>query len=370
MNHVPKRFSLIVSLVLSQFLVPAISTTTKEMIHIFPENRCRVTIGNEQVLKMADRNTWEFLEDMSVFSVMNSDEKSVLIELGRLGIQVYAVSLDGNSLKLKYERPLSQATTFEETYSPCLFDPTKLHFQLTQSIENNWLLRSSLILNMWPESASLLSNEFLLIHVFLPNSVHKHLIFRNNPKLFMNKFLDAVSTSGNLTRLSEALKEVLNDLKIEDSKVQIAFDDLLNRPEFKASLQDREDSLNMFPILLAFVSSKRSLIIDDESIKDIIFGSKTFKFVKERLYILKLDPSSIEGIVSSADDLHLFANHARVFYVFSPPSEQLKSVQGFFERFSDPKQTTIQTIGSKIVLVSTKETVEKLRISHRIQYAV
>ena len=89
-------------------------------------------------------------------------------------------------------------------------------------------------------------------------------------------------------------------------------------------------------------------------------GVKKLNTFVKQLYILKLDPSSIEGIVSSSDQLHLFANHTRLFYVFSPPPEQLKSVQSFFERFSDPKQTTIQSIGSKIVLVSTKETVEKL----------
>ncbi len=86
---------------------------------------------------------------------------------------------------------------------------------------------------------------------------------------------------------------------------------------------------------------------------------KLNSFVKQ-LYILKLDPSAIEGIVSRAADLKLFSNHSRIFYVFSPPPEQIRSLQSFFERFSDPKQTMIQSIGSKVVLVSTKETVEKL----------
>ncbi|HSX25501.1 MAG TPA: hypothetical protein VLE89_00665 [Chlamydiales bacterium] len=82
-------------------------------------------------------------------------------------------------------------------------------------------------------------------------------------------------------------------------------------------------------------------------------------FVKQ-LYILKLDPSAIEGIVAQEGDLEFFANHARLFYVFSPPPEQLRSVQSFFERFSDPKQTLIQSIGSKVAIVSTKETIDKL----------
>ena len=86
---------------------------------------------------------------------------------------------------------------------------------------------------------------------------------------------------------------------------------------------------------------------------------KVNPFVKQ-LYILKLDPSAIEGIVSREEDLSLFDPHARLFFVFSPQAEQMRSVTSFFEKFSDPKQTTIQSVASKIVLVSSRETVAKL----------
>lgn len=89
-------------------------------------------------------------------------------------------------------------------------------------------------------------------------------------------------------------------------------------------------------------------------------GVKKVNSYAKQLYILKLDPSAIEGIIDREDKLELFSAHSRLFFVFSPPVEQLKSVQSFFERFSDPKQTTIQAIGSKVVIVSTKETIEKL----------
>lgn len=82
-------------------------------------------------------------------------------------------------------------------------------------------------------------------------------------------------------------------------------------------------------------------------------------FVKQ-LYILKLDPSAIEAVVAKETDLQLFSNHSRLFYVFSPPPEQLKSIQSFFERFSDPKQTLIQAIGSKVAIVSARDTIDKL----------
>lgn len=89
-------------------------------------------------------------------------------------------------------------------------------------------------------------------------------------------------------------------------------------------------------------------------------GVKKLNSWVKQLYILKLDPSAIEGVVCREEDLSLIDPHARVFYVFSPKTEQIKSIQGFFERFSDPRQTTVQSIASKIVLVSTRETIEKL----------
>ncbi len=89
-------------------------------------------------------------------------------------------------------------------------------------------------------------------------------------------------------------------------------------------------------------------------------GVKRLNPFAKQLFVLKLDPCAIEGIVSKQEDLDLFPSHARLFFVLSPPSEQLKSLQAFFERFSDQKQTMIQAIGSKVVLISNRETIEKL----------
>ena len=89
-------------------------------------------------------------------------------------------------------------------------------------------------------------------------------------------------------------------------------------------------------------------------------GIKKLNPFAKQLYILKLDPSAIEGIVSREEDLDLFYSYSRLFYVFSPPPEQVKAMQSFFERFSDPKQTIVQSIGSKLVFVSSRETIGKL----------
>lgn len=82
-------------------------------------------------------------------------------------------------------------------------------------------------------------------------------------------------------------------------------------------------------------------------------------FVKQ-LYIFKMDPSAIEAILGKEQDLELFSTQARLCFVFAPPFEQIKAVQAFFEKFSDVKQTIIQTIGSKIVVISTRDCIEKL----------
>lgn len=89
-------------------------------------------------------------------------------------------------------------------------------------------------------------------------------------------------------------------------------------------------------------------------------GAKRLNPFVKQLYILKLDPTAIEAIVANESDLKMFAGHSRLFYVFSPPAEQLKSTQSFFERFSDPKQSLIHAIGSKVAIVGTKDTIEKL----------
>lgn len=89
-------------------------------------------------------------------------------------------------------------------------------------------------------------------------------------------------------------------------------------------------------------------------------GVKSLNPFVKQLYIFKLDPSAVQAVISQEKDLSLFSYFTRLIYVFSPPAEQLRSVHAFFERFCDPKQTTIQPIGSKLVISSTKESIEKL----------
>lgn len=89
-------------------------------------------------------------------------------------------------------------------------------------------------------------------------------------------------------------------------------------------------------------------------------GIKKINTYVRQLYILKQDPSAIQAIASTPQQLQWIADHTRLFYLFTPPVEQVKSCFQFFEKFSDAKQTFVHQIGPKIGIVATKEEVAKL----------
>lgn len=89
-------------------------------------------------------------------------------------------------------------------------------------------------------------------------------------------------------------------------------------------------------------------------------GIKQVNPYTRQLYVFKQDPSSVAAIASNLDDIRYIQDNRRIFYVFSPPVEHVKSAFQFFERFSDPKMTYVYNIGGKVAIVSTKEEVEKL----------
>lgn len=89
-------------------------------------------------------------------------------------------------------------------------------------------------------------------------------------------------------------------------------------------------------------------------------GAKAINPYAKQLFVLKQDPSAVQAIASRPEDLLFIQDSRRIFYVFSPPIEQLKTAFQFFERFSDPKQTFVYNIGGKVALVSSKQEIEKL----------
>lgn len=89
-------------------------------------------------------------------------------------------------------------------------------------------------------------------------------------------------------------------------------------------------------------------------------GVKKINPYARQLFILKQDLGTVQSIISRPADLAWLQNGSRVFYVFSPPVEQVKTVFQFFERFADAKLTFVHQIGNRIALVAAKEEIEKL----------
>ncbi|MBM3207051.1 MAG: hypothetical protein FJZ57_00365 [Chlamydiae bacterium] len=94
-------------------------------------------------------------------------------------------------------------------------------------------------------------------------------------------------------------------------------------------------------------------------------GVKKVNSYARQLYVMKQDPSAVHSFASKPEDLLLVPDQTRIFYVFSPPIEQVKSTFQFFERFADAKQTFVYQIGTKIGLVTSKEEMEKLLMLHQ-----
>lgn len=89
-------------------------------------------------------------------------------------------------------------------------------------------------------------------------------------------------------------------------------------------------------------------------------GVKEVNPYARQLFILKQDPSAVGAIASSLEDIRYIQDNRRIFYVFSPPAEHVKTAFQFFERFSDPKSTFVYNVGGQVAILSTRTEIEKL----------
>lgn len=89
-------------------------------------------------------------------------------------------------------------------------------------------------------------------------------------------------------------------------------------------------------------------------------GVKAVNTYARQLFIFKQDPAAVEVIAASPQEIAHIEDSRRIFYVFTPPAEKVKAAHQFFERFSDPKQTFVYQIGSKVAIVSQKSEIVKL----------
>ncbi|MCI0382325.1 MAG: hypothetical protein L0207_04665 [Chlamydiae bacterium] len=95
-------------------------------------------------------------------------------------------------------------------------------------------------------------------------------------------------------------------------------------------------------------------------------GVKKINPFARQLYVFKQDPTAISAIVSRPEDLPIVKPNERIFYLFSPPAEQVKSAFQFFERFSDAKQVTLQQVAGKIAVIGLRDEIEKLLSLYRV----
>lgn len=82
-------------------------------------------------------------------------------------------------------------------------------------------------------------------------------------------------------------------------------------------------------------------------------------FLRE-LYLVKQDPSGLQCITSSFQELDLLSPHRRVCFVLTPDSPDPKSVLFFMQKFSNPATTTLHIVGGEILIVSNAETIKEL----------
>ena len=130
------------------------------------------------------------------------------------------------------------------------------------------------------------------------------------------------------------------------------------------------DFLYVIPTEMANIkiNMHSNIAIPRESWSDVLemilsyqgIGVKAINTYARQLFILKQEPSAIQAIVSRPEDLRWLHANERLFYVLSPPPEQIKTIAQFLERFSDAKQVMIQQIGSKIAIIAPKAEVEKM----------
>ncbi len=130
------------------------------------------------------------------------------------------------------------------------------------------------------------------------------------------------------------------------------------------------DYLYIIPLEIANVKLNMSsaLAIPHDNFEEIIelllvqngVGVKKLNPYLRQLFLLKQNPGYIEYIAENLEKLEFVPETALVFYLLSPAVDELRSVLAFLEKFSDPKETCVQIVGSKIAISSMKKNVQKL----------
>lgn len=79
-----------------------------------------------------------------------------------------------------------------------------------------------------------------------------------------------------------------------------------------------------------------------------------------QLYRMKEDLIAVDAIVSRKEDLALLPVSKRIVYIVNCDPERAKSATQFFDRFRDPKMTSVYQVGSKVAIISSVRDIKKL----------
>jgi hypothetical protein len=278
----------------------------------------RVTIGplrQEAFMDKSVQDSWGYLNELGEYkNIFSIEERNAADDLIHLGIRIIVKRQSEGALRIRYRGTVMEAPklveegdNFDEFYvcknvmgtlegaidsvwSVLRLDSLEdCSNKLKGFISQNKLLSSALILKLRPEAAEHLPIEFYREYIFVINNntqnVLKYFIFQNNPKSFIEKFLQ-VYKKDVCTNILDGLSRILIDLKVSNEKVQEAFD-------FAVKFEDCP-----IPVLAAFVNSRRPLMIESCDLERVILNGK--EGAKDRVVLLKLskDSNFLEKIVS------------------------------------------------------------------------
>ena len=193
---------------------------------------------------------------------------------------------------------------------------------------------------------------------------------------------------GNSVEKYEALLKEVNTLKKQISGIEKKWrDDVvleMREEDDGYSLWDQEETV-LSNLVMEFGSSDYLYIIPPEmasmklmlhsgipipreSWNDLLeivlahngIGVKQLNPFTKQLFILKQDLTGASSIATKPEDLERVPTANRVIYLFTPDSDRIKNTLHFFERFRDPKMTSVYQVGYKIAIISKKEEITKL----------
>jgi general secretion pathway protein D len=78
------------------------------------------------------------------------------------------------------------------------------------------------------------------------------------------------------------------------------------------------------------------------------------------LYVLRNDPSCIQGIIEHQEQLDFYSPHSRVCFILTPNAIDPRSDLLFLQKFSNPVTTKIEIIQGKIFITSSASSIQEL----------